>query len=275
MALNSHPRVATAVVSQDGNGLRATVLRTRRIFWRQKDEENKGIFWASGWLEAEAMLENEPLSAEEISQIVTSAGYALSPVQVSFVDTYEELPENRHNRVVLLDLLRACFAEADTNGDGAITIPEFTHFLNLHGIKFPEEENFAAVFEKYDVDRDYVLEFEEFKSFLLQTRLLAVQDNNRDGVAEQFGIDESLFRVLTKYFFSKVDLDKDGFISVEETREVLQAYGFEARQFQEVFDRHDANKDGAIDELEFRALLAEEGIVRPVEPKPPSQCSIL
>ena len=116
----------------------------------------------------------EPLSAEEISQIVTSAGYALSPVQVSFVDTYEELPENRHNRVVLLDVLRACFAEADTNGDGAITIPEFTHFLDLHGIKVPEEENFAAVFEKYDVNRDYVLEFEEFKSFLLQTRLLAV-----------------------------------------------------------------------------------------------------
>jgi Ca2+-binding EF-hand superfamily protein len=173
----------------------------------------------------------------------------------------------------LLDLLRACFAEADVDGDGSITLSEFKNFLDRFGIVLPKEDTFADVFAEYDINRDYVLDFEEFKSFILQTRLLVLQDNTKDGVAEEFGIDESLFRVLAKYFFSKADANGDGLISVEETREVLRDYGFDSRRFREFFEKYDANGDGAIDAREFRGLLVEEGIVRPVER--PSKCAIL
>ena len=136
-------------------------------------------------------------------------------------------------------------------------------------------EAVAAAFEEHDVNSDCILEFEEFKSFLLQTRLLALQDNNKDGVVEEFGIDQNLFRLLARYFFTKADTDGDGIISVDEIQQVLKHYGFEARRAESVFEKYDANGDGGIDETEFRGLLIEEGIVRPVEDEPSSTCTLL
>ena len=45
-----------------------------------------------------------------------------------------------------------------------------------------------------------MLDLEEFKRLLLQTRLLAVQDNDEDGRATEFGVDEALFRFLARSF---------------------------------------------------------------------------
>merc|ERR1712224_966570 len=91
----------------------------------------------------------------------------------------------------------------------------------------------------HDVNSDYTLEFEEFKSFLLQTRLLALQDNNKDGVVEEFGIDQNLFRILAKYFFTKADTDGSGIISVDEIKQVLKHYGFDARCADAAFKKYD------------------------------------
>ena len=100
-----------------------------------------------GWLEADALLQAQKLTAEDVSNIVASAGYTLSPQQVKFVESYEELPEPTHRRVVLLDLLRACFADADADGDGAITLAELKSFLSRHGILLPHEQGFVEVLE--------------------------------------------------------------------------------------------------------------------------------
>ena len=51
--------------------------------------------------------------------------------------------------------------------------------------------------------------------------------------------------------------------------------GFEAKSAKSVFEKYDANGDGGIDETEFRGLLIEEGIVRPVEDEPSSTCTLL
>jgi Ca2+-binding EF-hand superfamily protein len=219
-----------------------------------------------------------------------SAGYTLSPSEVMLVYSYEDFGKNigvhdfihnfhnydSHKRVVLLDLVLACFREADADGDGSITLSEFKSFLDRHGITL--DQHFAEIFCVQDADANYELDLEEFKSLLLQTRLVAVQDNNKDGSVAEFGVDEQLFRLLARSFFAKADADKDGLISAAEIQQVLTHYGFEADGAASVFEKYDGNGDGAIDEEEFRSFLVEEGVVRAVEAKedaPTSNCTIL
>ena len=108
------------------------------------------------------------------------------------LETYEDFGKvvgvkdfaSSHKRVVLLDLVLACFAEADMDGDGSITLSEFKSFLDRHGIAL--DQHFAEAFSVQDEDRNYMLDLDEFKSLLLQTRLVAVQDNNKDGSVAEF-----------------------------------------------------------------------------------------
>jgi Ca2+-binding EF-hand superfamily protein len=256
--------VASAIVSEKHGGTVATVLRTRISHWKRAGKP------------LDAMIKYDKLTAEEVSNFVSSSGYTLWPQQVKFVETYEEMAVPTHSRTVLLDLLRACFSDADVDGDGSITLAELKEFLMRHEIDLPEEQKFFEVLEMDKAKRtegggaDYTLEFEEFKSFLLQTRLLALQDNNHDGKVEEFGIDQHLHRILARSLFKKADTDGDGSISLDEIKQVLKHYGFEASSAESVFKKYDANGSGGIDETEFSGFLVEEGIVRAVE-KPTSE----
>ena len=111
--------------------------------------------------------------------------------------------------------------EADADGDGSITLSEFKSFLDRHGITL--DQHFAEIFCVQDADANYELDLEEFKSLLLQTRLVAVQDNNEDGSAAEFGVDEKLFRLLARSFFAKADTDGDGLIDRAEFGEIMRA----------------------------------------------------
>ena len=133
---------------------------------------------------------------------------------------------------VMLSLLRACFAEADVDGDGFITLAEFKIFMDRQKIVLPGEQSFTDVvdkrdvrsglqllaFAKHDTNRDFVLDFDEFKNFVLQ--MLAPEDRRNDATVDERGVEEDLFRVLANYFFSKADTDRDGLVSANEIREV-------------------------------------------------------
>ncbi len=63
----------------------------------------------------------------------------------------------------------------------------------------------------------------------------------------------------TKQAFDMADVDKDGFISVEELKKMLHSIGLEVsdKDTQELFDLYDANKNGKIEYHEFELLYKE------------------
>jgi Ca2+-binding EF-hand superfamily protein len=267
--------VASAIVSETGGKLTANVLAAREDRMRR---------------------ETLGLTADTVSSIVADAGYTLLPDQVKFVDGYKDLPSmehrsyededltdvaNYHDRLVLLDLLRACFAEADVDGDGLITLAEFKLFLERQDIPVPGEEMFTDVedkrdvrsglqllaFAKHDTNKDFVLEFEEFKNFLLNMPSLTQPGEQTDTIANARGTEDNLARVLAKYFFAQADSNKDGLISENETRLVLKCFGFDGNDIKAAFGKYDVERRDAINQEQFGQLLFEKGVIRPAEDK--------
>ena len=61
------------------------------------------------------------------------------------------------------------------------------------------------------------------------------------------------------------NLLRRGTTVLKETEQVLKGYGFGASNAEAAFEKHDADRDGAIDGEQFRLLLCEEGVVEPAE----------
>ena len=76
----------------------------------------------------------------------------------SAADDDEE--EERHHHIMW-----SVFSRHDDDGSGELSILEVRQILEEHGITF-DEEKLQATFDKYDLDRSQLLEFEEFCSLM-------------------------------------------------------------------------------------------------------------
>lgn len=278
MTLNAHPKVAVCVVTTNDSTskLQITVLPKATMDL----EKSIGVHGHLIGRTADVLFTTVALWEDEVREYLASKGFD-GEGEVRFAENEEDVPQSSHERVVLLDLLQACFKDADQDSDGAITMTEFKEFVGRHGIVF-DGETWMEVFTDADPNRDYKLSFGEFKNLLLQTRLVALQDNLQDGREAEFGVHTALRGLLATHIFQKADADKDGRISREEVQQLLKSFSIARAElpkdeFEKLFSSHDTDQDGSISVGEFEELLLSTHLVGEPAKKEEkdSWCSIL
>lgn len=257
MTLNVHPSVAQCVVTAEGGDLRITILPKMNMHGVRQQAVRWGN--ASDVFFAPAMI-----TEDEVGQHLSSQGFTGLVRKITFVGNENELPRSMHDRVVLLDLLGILFVNADLDGDGRITMDEFKEFITTYGLF--EEQNWMEVFADfavYEGDGPLLsLSFEDFKTLLLNTNLLAIQDNNLNGVAAEFGIHNSLQHVFWDFFFSKSDSDGNGLVSHEDVDRVFTNYNLgDIEAARKAFLIYDKDGDNMLNKQEFDQMMIAEGVV--------------
>ena len=136
--LNAHRRVARAVV-RPGSAVGAVTITV---------------------LPRQSATEPRPMQSEDLVALVAERGFTGTVEACELVREEETLPVVRHERYVLIDLLRAIFVEADANADGMITMPELAGFLSRHGL----EGATGCISVLVENGPEHKLDFGEFKA---------------------------------------------------------------------------------------------------------------
>jgi hypothetical protein len=106
------------------------------------------------------------------------------------------------------------------------------------------------------------LGFEDFKTLLMETKLMFQADSHRLG-SDGFGLHGNLLRLFCKIFFQKHDHNSDGRISKMEVCRLVQNYNLGGTAVAKAaFKAYDKDGDGTIDEDEFLHLLQGLDIVQ-------------
>ena len=100
------------------------------------------------------------MQSEDVVALVAERGFTGTVETCELVREEETLPVVRHERYVLIDLLRAMFDEADANADGMITMPELAGFLSRHGL----EGATGCISVLVENGPEHKLDFGEFKA---------------------------------------------------------------------------------------------------------------
>jgi len=118
-----HPQIAHCTVLEEGGVMQITILPSTKI---------KGRFMGMPMNAADTLFDSVQLTEQDVLDHLGSKGFSASTggaVNIKFVSSEEEIPTAAHKRVVLLDILKAVFADADKDSDGQITMAEFKDFL--------------------------------------------------------------------------------------------------------------------------------------------------
>ncbi|KAG6492082.1 calmodulin-like protein 3 [Zingiber officinale] len=141
--------------------------------------------------------------------------------------------------------LTRVFEMFDRDGDGRISKQELCDSLENLGIYIADAE-LAAVIERVDADGNGCVDAEEFAA-LYQTVM--------EGEAEEAEMREA---------FEVFDQDGDGFIAVEELRDVLGSLGVAQGRTEEACRRMigkvDVDGDGRVSFVEFKQMMKRGGI---------------
>ena len=100
------------------------------------------------------------MQSEDVVALVAERGFTGTVETCELVREEETLPVVRHERYVLIDLLRAMFDEADANADGMITMPELAGFLSRHKL----EGATGCISVLVENGPEHKLDFGEFKA---------------------------------------------------------------------------------------------------------------
>ena len=138
---------------------------------------------------------------------------------------------NRRNEIV------SKFNELDINHTGKIDRKTMGEILRYEACEF-ERLMVVLLFEKYDINKDGWIDFNEFLSFCLSTDRLSSE-------------------IILRQIFDISDLDHDGYLDVDEVKRLGEQMGIKV-------DMNDAwatvaaldkNNDNRIDYNEFRAII--------------------
>jgi len=136
-----------------------------------------------------------------------------------------------------LDDLNAAFLEMDINGDGKISLSEFTTGMKAQGMT--KKEEIEAAFEAIDQDGTGAIEYSEFIAAAMSEQELHSADQ-------------------LEAAFYRLDMDSSGSISKEELKELLGGK-FDDGTIQQVLDAADLDNDGEISLAEFKTALSGAG----------------
>lgn len=267
MTLNAMSGVATCNVAEENGKLRITIL------------PNVIMTGYGPSVAADTLFAPVGVAEDDVHQYLKSKGFTGADLigSINFVEEAEDLPDSKHNRVVLLELIQILFSKADTDGDGKISMTEFKDFCTEFGLNFGDESA-SEIFIDYDKDRRYLLTFEEFKTLLLKTKLVALRDGNINKVAAEFGIHPALQGLFWDHFWNKADKDNSGVVSLDEVLQLFEDYGLgDVKNAKSAFDEFDLDGDGKINKKEFILMMCVEGVVsiEPPKTKSESGCAIL
>ncbi|KAI9314589.1 calmodulin 2 [Dichotomocladium elegans] len=160
--------------------------------------------------------------------------------------------------------LKQAFGLYDRDGDGSITAAEFSDILKSLNVGATDKE-IEAIIQAVDRNHDGQIDFEEF--VLAMTDHLHSRDHStrhesaaakraqsfpQSGKRLSYHESDELNQV-----FNAFDKNGDGFISIEELKEVMSRLGenLNDHELKEMMQEADINKDGLIDFKEFKKLI--------------------
>ena len=202
----------------------------------------------------------------ELRTYLRENGFTGQLKSIAFVVNDIDLPDQEHERVVLNDVLRAIFKDADTNGDGEISMREMKDFLARHNLNHVSEFMNDFVHRGPVMAEMHRISFLDFKSLLLNTKLVNLSHNTADQSlpdAGQYLVHESLLSIVAGVIFDRADADNDGKLYESEIEYLFRCYGLgDAERARREFMAFDIDKNGYIDRSEFKLMLQGKGLVR-------------
>ena len=210
-----------------------------------------------------------PLTSADVEQLVTSRGFTGHVESISILENSAALPEAKHDRVVLLDVLQALFDDADSDSDGRLSKSDLSDFVARHRL-----EHVTGLVTVYlELTDDDELSFEEWKAALTRCKLVTLEDSC-EAVHDTLNVHASLVHVCADVFFADADRDGDGTITLDEVEIMFAKFGLGgSARATRAFDEYDADGSGGIDKQEFVRLLLGEKVL--AQPAATSACAIL
>lgn len=134
----------------------------------------------------------------------------------------------------------------DKDGDGFINTFDLLTVMQHLGSKISESEAQEMIHE-VDEDGKGTINFDEF------LKMMAQKAKNKDDEHEDI-----------KEAFKAFDKNEDGFISVDEMKDVLLSYGLEMAKddIEEMFTTVDIDKDGKLNFDEFQELMKDFSLIK-------------
>jgi calcium-dependent protein kinase len=145
-----------------------------------------------------------------------------------------------------LGQLRAAFVKLDTNGDGLLSLAELREGLTAAGLSSAGTEDLQEIMDGIDTDGSGVIEYSEFLAATLDRRRYLQED-------------------VLKIAFDTFDIDRDGHITKEELRKVLnedvdaEQPGTQPRLLTDtsrILNMVDEDGDGKITFIEFTNMMS-------------------
>ncbi|KAJ3675399.1 hypothetical protein LUZ60_004441 [Juncus effusus] len=178
-----------------------------------------------------------------ISYFVPSSWFSLSPPDPKPPPVLSPALQKMAEEQDPEELARV-FQMFDRNGDGRITRKELSDSLDNLGIYIPEDE-LTMMIEKIDVNKDGCVDIEEFGA-LYET--IMDEKNAEDDMKEAFSV---------------FDQNGDGYITVEELRDVLNSLGLKQGRTvddcKKMISKVDKDGDGMVNFIEFKQMMRGGG----------------
>ena len=184
----------------------------------------------------------DELTVDDVKAMLDDGGFEGNLESITFVNEASQLPQNPHERILLLDVVRVLFNSAGADGGETIGASDLGEWIARHRLDGATELVDAAT-EIAQAGRR--ITFDDFKALLTRSKLLSFQ---RERGTDGYGVHPSLVRTTAGVFFQHADSNHDEKVSREGLARMFKAHGLgDAARAERYFERFDLDKSGELD----------------------------